>query len=299
MLRKITALLATVLCLGFMSSCSQAENYGSENNNDDTTSVGTSEAEADSESTDDTTESDATNPTPHTFAENDVEIPADKIFLNPDGKEFAYKLCFYDKDSKEPIVQYWDTGEALVKFECYPGEVFKINDHVIDCWGAYIKQIIVEDEYIIVIPNVMEVNRHPIFIYDYDGNTLFKTYYLSNSGMINVGDVTVTDNKIIIKGSRLTHGPSITIGINRYWHEEFSKYSDYLYEDTVYEYGDDFSLPRDVYLDASNEEEIKILTPNEKVSATFEMEYLGGGKFSNLKMGEYKTLGAFLDSYLG
>lgn len=303
MLRKISALLSTVLCLGLMVSCSQAENNTIEINND-TPPVETPKTESDTQSADDITESGTTTySTPYTPVENAVGIPADKVFLNPDGEEFARNLNVYYNDSKEPVVQYWDTGEVLAKFELHPdsgsGNIFKINDHTIDClYVSNIRQILVENEYIIVVLGGTDINSLTIFIYDHDCNTLFKTYYLSNTGMVTVGAVTITDNRIIINGTRFTHGPSITIGINSHWLEDFSEYSDYLCEDTIYDYGDNFRLPYEVYLDESNADEIKILNPNEKVSAVFEMEYLGGGKFSNLKMVEYKTLGTFLDSYL-
>lgn len=190
----------------------------------------------------------------------------------------------------------------MATFELHPdsgtGKTFKINGHAIDCLHvSTIRQILVENEYIVVIYSLMEPNRYPIFIYDHNGNTLFKTYYLSNTGMVNAGNVAVADNKIIINGTRITHDPSIVIGINSHWLEDFSEYSDCLYEDKVYGYGDSFSLPYEVYLDESNADEISILNPDEKVSAIFEIEYIGDGEFSNIEMVEYDTLGTFLNTY--
>ena len=148
-----------------------------------------------------------------------------------------------------------------------------------------------EDEYIIVIAGGTDINTFPIYIFDYNGNTLFKTYYLSNSGMVNEGAVTVVDNKIIIRGTRITHGPSIMIGCNKLWQDGFSDYSNYLYEDTVYDYGDNFQSYDEVFLDESNYEKIKILNPNEKTDAVFEMKYLGNGEFSKILITDrFRTL---------
>ncbi len=229
-----------------------------------------------------------------TSGDDGQEMPLENVYLNPDGNEFARQFGSFIVDCKEPIVQYWDTGKDVVKFKIHTdkdkGHVFEINGHAVNCFGTHFRQILVEDEYIIVVPGGTDINTFPVYIFDYSGNTLFKTYYLSNTGMVNLGNVTVADNKIIINGTRTTHGPSIVIGMNSLWLEDFSAYSDYLYEDTVYDYGDSFSLPYEVYLDESNADEIKILNPNEKTSAVFEMEYLGDGKFSKLRMTDFRIL---------
>ena len=71
--------------------------------------------------------------------------------------------------------------------------------------------------------------------------------------------------------------------------ENFSEYSYYIYEDTLYDYGQ-ITYNNDVYLDDSNIDKIKLLNPDEKTGAIFEMEYLGDGKFSKLNMVSYSTL---------
>ncbi len=315
MISKRSVLFAVLTCAVLLVSCSQEENntavttgdtdeildtaYDTTRINNDTTTVETPPTQSNNQTVDDSAESNITiHPTPSLPTENAAENPTYKIFINPDGTEFAYELQAHYNDFKEPIVQYWDTGEILATFELHPdsgnGKIFKINGHVINClYVSTIRQILVENEYIVVIYSLMEPNRYPIYIYDHDGNILFKTYYLSNTGMVTSGAVTVTDNKIKINGSRWTHGPSITLGINSSRWDDFLEYSDYLYEDAVYDYGDNFSLPYEVYLDDSNAEQIKILNPNEKTDAVFEMEYLGWGKFSKLNMVSCRTLGDF------
>ena len=220
---------------------------------------------------------------------------------DPDSYEFAHRFGSFDVDSKETIVQDWNTGKDTVTFKTYTdkdkGYIFEINGHAIDCIHVKFNQILVEDEYIIVVTGGTDVNTKTLFIFDYGGNTLFKTYYLSNTGMVIGGSVKVKDNKIIISGTRLTHGPSLMIGLNEWWEED--EYSDHLYEDTVYDYGDSFTLPYEVYLGKSNADEIKLLNPNEKTYAVFELEYLGDGKFGKLRMtDEFGTLKTFVSGEL-
>lgn len=319
MSRKLSTLLALALCIGMMAACAPSENdttvvevstnettqsetdiTSAEMFEDDTTveeteAEETTQAETETAYTDDTLESDITTQSPYT--ENGVEIPADLIFLNPDGEEFAKKFGYFDRDYKEPIVQYWDTGKNIVKFETYTdkevGHIFKINGHAVDCIYVRFRQILVEDEYIIIVSCGTDTHTDLIYIFDYNGNTLFKTFYLSTTGMVHADtNITVTNNKIILDGTRMTHGPAITIGCNDVWVERFSEYSDYLYEDAVYDYSETFGrLYFDVLLYDYNIDEIKRLNPNEKTGAIFEMEYLGDGKFSKLNMVSYRTLG--------
>jgi len=325
MLRRIAVLLAVVFYIGMMGACSQPKNdtTRTKENIDEITST-----ESNSTSDDDTPDGDITvvNTTTNemqqtepigtsanetgeseisvqtSYWENGLEIPADKIFLNPDGEKFAKGLGYFDIDYKEPVVQYWDTGKHIVKFESYTdkelGHVFKVNNHAVDCVYVRFGQILVEDEYIIIVSCGTDVNTNKIFIYDYDGNTLFKTFYLSNTGMVHEGKITVTDNKIILYGTRMTHGPAITIGCNKSRMDEFSEYSDYLYGDTVYDYSETFGWPYfNVILDDFNINKIKLLNPNEKTDAVFEMEYLGDGKFSKLNIVSYRTLGEIYPYY--
>jgi hypothetical protein len=70
----------------------------------------------------------------------------------------------------------------------------------------------------------------------------------------------------------------------------------------VYPY--DFVSPADayaeVYIDPNYSEEAALLNEYEAVTADFEMEYLGGGKFGNIKMtGVIQTLGEYLEEFSG
>jgi hypothetical protein len=47
-----------------------------------------------------------------------------------------------------------------------------------------VEDTIVGGEFIVVITGGTDIRSNPIFIFDYDGNTLFKTHYLSNNGMV-------------------------------------------------------------------------------------------------------------------
>lgn len=222
---------------------------------------------------------------------------------DPDSYEFAHRFGSFDVDAKETIVQDWNTGKDTVTFKTYTdkdkGHIFEINGHAIDCIHVIFSQILVEDEYIIVVTGGTDVNTDMLFIFDHDGNTLFKTYYLTNTGMVIGGHITVEDNKIIIGGTRITHGPSLMIGRNKWLEDNSTEYSDHLYEDTVYDYGDSFTLPYEVYLDKSNADEIKLLNPNEKTYAYFELEYLGEGKFDKLRMTDkFGTLKTFVSGEL-
>ena len=210
---------------------------------------------------------------------------------DPDGWDFADRFGSFAVDCKEAVIQCWDTGKDVVRFKTYTdkekGHIFEINGHAVDCIHVTFKQILVEDEYIIVITGGTDINTSVMHIFDYEGNTLFKTYYLSNTGMVITGSVTVDGSTIIIKGTRTTHGPCLMIGKLDYG---VSEYADHLYEDTVYDYGEAFLPYDEVYLDMSNEEELKKLNPNEKTSAVFEMEYLGDGRFSKLRMTDFRIL---------
>ncbi|MCI8387165.1 MAG: hypothetical protein HFE63_01700 [Clostridiales bacterium] len=215
-----------------------------------------------------------------------TEISEDNVYLNQEGHEFASDFRGGDVSLEGSIVKYWDTGTNRVKFEQSQSDgafIFKINDNIIDI-GAYMKidQILVADEFVVITTGGTDINTFPIYIFDYNGKTLFKTYYLSNTGMVNSGFVELDDNKIIIYGGRTTHGPSLMIEKNNYWLKPFEDYADYLYEGEIYDYGPEISY--EVYLDISNIDQVLLLNPNEIISATFELDYLGNGKFDKIKM---------------
>ena len=167
----------------------------------------------------------------------------------------------------------------------------KINDNLTDFYGAVgFSNIIISDEFIVVITHGTDVRSHPIYIFDYNGNTLFKTYYLNNKGMVITSGwaVSVDGNRILMPGDRWNHGISLVMEANANY-GDFSEYYDYLYEDILYDYGN-IGNWGEVYLGKSNMEEVIMLNKDEIVAATFELEYIGGGKFSKIKMTDYTTL---------
>ena len=130
MSRKLSTLLALALCLGMLVACTPSES--------DTTAVDASTNETpqsapDTTSAAETLEGDTTvkdteaEETTQTepqapYTENREEIPADLIFLNPDGEEFADELQNYNLGVYEPRIRYWDTGNTL-----------KVKDRMVFC----------------------------------------------------------------------------------------------------------------------------------------------------------------------
>ena len=213
------------------------------------------------------------------------------------GKEFAEAFGYFDVDFKESIVQYWDTGKEKVKFEMVADEEtgrtgLAINGNKVDIeYLLWFGQIIVIDDIVIITTGGTDVRSMRLYIFDFNGNTLFKTYYLNNKGMVIDSYIFIDDNKIIMPGTRLTHGINLVMK-NR--NTQFSEYSDYLYQDTVYKYENliynDVS-DTEVYLydGTAFTEESAILDKNEIIEGDFTLEYLGGGKFGKIKMTENFT----------
>jgi hypothetical protein len=168
--------------------------------------------------------------------------------------------------------------------------MLKINDNKVDIPFAWFDQIFVMDDIIIITTGGTDVRSTPIYIVDFNGKTLFKTYYLNNKGMVIDRPISIDGNKIIMPGTRLTHGISLIMesGVSAFYLQSISD-SDYLYQDTVYDYKDliyNDVNNTEVYLGSpdSMSEEAKLLNKAEIVEADFELEYLGGGKFGKIKM---------------
>lgn len=222
------------------------------------------------------------------------------ISNNNDSREFARAFGSYFGDINSPdsqsVLQYWDTGSEKIKFETVPDTstnqyVLKINDNKVDIDTLlWFNQIFVMNDVIIITTGATDIRSTHLYIFDFNGNTLFKAYYLNNKGMVIQSSISVVGNKIIIPGTRLTHGIDLVM-INEW--SVHPEYSDYIYQDIIYDYPDIYGKS-EVYLEDSK---IKaMLNKDEIVEANFELEYLGNGKFSKIYMsGNIKTLGKYLE----
>jgi hypothetical protein len=220
------------------------------------------------------------------------------------GKEFADSFGYYynidlDDPDVKGVIQYYDTGKEKIKFETVADEkldryVLKINDNIADIYFAWFNQIIVLDDIIIITTGGTDVRSMRMYICDFNGNMLFKTYYLNNKGMVIQNYIYIDGNKIIMPGTRTNHGINLVM---KNTSTEFSEYSSYLYQDVIYDYKNkniEYDY-KDVEVHIFNgtvfSESSKLLDKNEIVEADFVLEYLGGGKFSKIKMaGNIKTL---------
>ena len=279
MKKVIAIIILLALCVGLMTSCTQSDNQTQ-------AAQGNNNGESNSET---------------------LDITGDNVFLNPDGEEFARGFSDYfggiDEPGNQGIIQYWDTGKQKIKFETVADEtkgwyVLKINDNITDFDFLWFLNIIVSDEFIVIVTGGTDIRSNPIYVFDYNGNTLFKAYYLNNKGMVIApgASVSVDGNKIIMRGTRFTHG--INLVMNSAFNESsaFLEYKDYIYEDIIYDYSDyELKYRDEVYLDNSNAEEVKMLNKDEIVEADFVLEYLGGGKFGKIVMTDSKTT---LEEYL-
>ena len=231
---------------------------------------------------------------------NTVTIDTDRSYP-PEGREFANGFRSYFGGTENPdnkgVIKYWDTGKEKIKFETASDEkikwyVLKINDNKVDMENfLWFDQIIVMEDIIVITTGGTDIRSTPIYIFDFNGKKLFETYYLNNKGMVIQRPVSIEGNKIIMPGTRLTHGIDLVMKSPDY---ESSEYEDYLYIDTVYNYENSIyqsELHIEVYLDSfdSMSEEAKLLNKDEIIEADFELEYLGGGKFGKIKMTENFT----------
>jgi hypothetical protein len=222
------------------------------------------------------------------------------------GSEFASAFGYFDVDFKESIVQYWDTGKEKVKFETTTDEdlgvIFKINDNIVDIAVLWFGQIIVTDDIVIITTGGTDIRSMRMYIFDFAGNALFKTYYLNNKGMAIQGYISIDGNNIIIPGGRTTHGINLVM---KNTNTQFSEYHDYLYQDTIYDYKDkNIKYEYDgaeiyIYDGTIFTESAKLLNKNEVIEADFILEYLGSGKFNKIKMTDnVKTLEKYSEEQL-
>lgn len=220
---------------------------------------------------------------------------ANIIYYKPDGRDFVHELKKRYDDTYENSVLYYDTGKNKIKFElsgsnvdCAP--VLKINDSVIDFpkefnIGANIEEIYVESEYIIVMLQSPNGYGSILNIFDYSGNMLLRLFYLSNTGMFIQSIRFSLEDKIIINGSRCVGNEFLTYPTKcqndgNYWLSD--QYSDYLYEDPIYAYGEE--IPNRIRINKDNLNMMKKLDPDDTINAIFEIDYIGDGKFGKINM---------------
>ena len=208
-----------------------------------------------------------------------------------DSSDFAWKLRNTYYETKQSTVMYYDNGTNRVKFEIAPDgddSVFKINDNVVDFSithdnGQEFTEIFIADEFIAALSMVLGSDSgEVIYIFDYDGNILFQTYYLSNTGIAAYNIKSVDNNKIIIWGTRIAATSDINLSFNknsdRAW-TMFSDYHEYLCDCPEY----DYEIPY-IWYDKSSLDQFMTLDKDDIINADFEIDYLGGGKFSKLKI---------------
>ncbi|MCL2774381.1 MAG: hypothetical protein FWD71_13665 [Oscillospiraceae bacterium] len=222
------------------------------------------------------------------------------------GREFAGMFGSYFGGTSNPdnrgVVEYYDTGNEKIKFETIPDEttedyVLKINDHAVNMTFLWFDQIIVTDDFVIITTAGTDIRATQLYVFDFNGNTLFNTYYLNNKGMVIQPPIFTDGNNILMHGTRFTHGIDLYMKSEG---SELSGYADYLYQDTVYDYAnlkyDYYDYEVYLYNGKTLSEEAAILNKAEIVEADFELDYLGGGKFDKIKMtGNIKTLGDYLE----
>ncbi|MBQ7141231.1 MAG: hypothetical protein IJO32_06995 [Bacilli bacterium] len=152
----------------------------------------------------------------------------------------------------------------------YPIFDIKINDKLVLSEVIYLNdEINIIDNNVIISHSGTDINSSHIYIFDNKGNntlSLFsgfdtkypaislKSEYLENGNSI---DYKIIGNKIIIEGTRLSHGPSIVISEKEYIE---------LYNNNCLQY------------------------ENEVVYGKYEIEYLGNNKFSETKNVGYTLL---------
>ena len=277
-------IILLLLCVSLSASCAQSGN----------------QPQAD--------DSNATKENKENIEPVEMTITDGNVFLNPDSKEFARAFGDFFGGINEPdnygLVQYWDTGTEKIKFETVADEtldryVLKINGQTADIDFLWFDQIIVTADIAIITNGGTDIRSTHLYIFDLTGNTLLKIYYLNNKGMvISSGSVvSIVGNKIILSGTRFTHGINLVMKND---FDVFPEYSDYIYQDIIYNYENikyDYK-DTEVYIHDSNAETVEKLNKDEIVEANFELEYLGGGKFGKIRMTEnIRTLGEYLEEF--
>lgn len=143
------------------------------------------------------------------------------------------------------------------------------------------------------IGDIYVINNEVVLVLTYGGDVRSEGYYFYDSNLEKIDvDMTldkeyptsmvsryaavVKDNKILIEGTRITHGPELVLE-----EKDHTETYDYSMPLCAYDYDTDESiLNKDTYN----------LHKGEIIDAKYEMEYLGNGKFSEFKRVEIKDV---------
>ena len=214
---------------------------------------------------------------------------SEKTYIKPDPLKFAYDLSMAYWRSEE-VVMYYDNGTNQVKFELAITDDderprLKINDNPVNFSvahddGGYFGKVYVADEFIVVLSSVTGSDSgSAVYIFNYSGNILFQTYYLTNTCIAAYSIVSVDNDKIVLYGTKMSSANDIVFRTYDYDNDMFADWSEYLCECPVYEYEFD-----SIFYDKSSLDQLSKVNKDDIVSAKFEMDYLGNGRFGKLKM---------------
>lgn len=214
---------------------------------------------------------------------------SEKTYVKPDPWKFAYDLSMAYWRSEE-VVMYYDNGTNQVKFELAITDDderprLKINDNPVNFSvthddGGYFDEVHVADEFIVVKSSVTGSDSGSVvYIFDYSGNILFQTYYLTNTCIAAGAILSVDNDKITLWGTKTSTANYIVFRTYDYDNDMFADWSEYLCECPVYEYEFD-----SIFYDKSSLDQLSKVNKDDIVSAKFEMDYLGNGRFGKLKM---------------
>ena len=213
----------------------------------------------------------------------------EEIYFKPDPWKFASDLTRAYWMSEE-IVMYYDNGTNQVKFELVITDddekpKLKINDNLVIFSvthddGGYFEEVYVADEFIVVLSSVTGSDSGcVVYIFDYAGNILYQSYYLTNTCIAAYSIVSVDNDKIVVYGTKMSAAGDIVFKTYDYANDMFAAWSEYLCECPVYECDLDSVIFDKSYLDQFSK-----VNKDDIVSAKFEMDYLGNGRFSKWKM---------------
>lgn len=202
-----------------------------------------------------------------------------------DGIALANELndAFREKDS----AVYRDTSGGRVKFELLytdGGEEFRVNDHAVDLlgWdadqGINPKELYAAKDFIVALMIGASDSAPTMYVFDHDGNTLFRGFYISSDGMMVTGIESVSDDGIVFAGSRFVGFYDFEPVPDERTLAACADYSGLLFESAereysanLYEFADDLNL-----FGEENFSALMTLDPNDVTDAGFEMNFADG-----------------------
>jgi len=185
-------------------------------------------------------------------------------------KKYDILVTSDDLKNKKSKFEYNDNYVEIVTSQLYEGNVsVKINHKYYELSEFAISSIDFIGDLIIIVGSGTDVDSR-LYIFNNEGNLLsnpelvekeFYMYYDYNSSEL----YEISDNKILLYGTRETHGPSL--------------------------------VSKDGWIDLEICENIEKYK-GEIVRGTYEIEYLGNGKFTEPTLIEYEILDEIKDEYL-